>query len=253
MTRLGVSIVGGCCGKTRAHRGGRQRVGGARRCRGRSGACPRSERDDGHGLAQDPPPTLIGDGSTARAQGRSAAPPRRDYESILQVAREQIEGGAHLLDVCVALTERPDEAEQMGALVKLLSQGVSAPLAIDSTEAEVVRAALERCPGRALINSINLENGRKRIDDVVPLAVVHGAVLVALTIDEQGMAKTAERKLEVARRIHAICVGEYVWTPPICVRRAYFTLATGDVEFRRPPSIRSRDWRASSRSCPRPY
>ncbi|HET6617808.1 MAG TPA: dihydropteroate synthase, partial [Gemmatimonadota bacterium] len=157
-----------------------------------------------------------------------------DYEAILQVARDQIEGGAHLLDVCVALTERPDEAEQMGALVKLLSQGVAAPLAIDTTEAAVVRIALENCPGRALINSVNLENGRKRIDEVVPLAVEHGAVLVALTIDEEGMAKTSDRKLEVARRIHDICVGEYgLHSGDLIFDALTFTLATGDAEFRR--------------------
>jgi 5-methyltetrahydrofolate--homocysteine methyltransferase len=186
-------------------------------------------------LAQDPPPTLIGE----RVNSQGSRRVKRllladDYESILQVAREQIEGGAHLLDVCVALTERPDETEQMAALVKLLSQGVAAPLAIDTTEATVVKAALERCPGRALINSINLENGRGRVDEVVPLAVEHGAVLVALTIDEQGMAKTTERKLEVARRIHDICVGEYGLHPSDLVFDALtFTLATGDREFRR--------------------
>jgi 5-methyltetrahydrofolate--homocysteine methyltransferase len=237
VTRLGVSVVGGCCGTTPAHlEQVVRRVGGraplSRSVRG----VPRvSSAMTAMDLAQDPPPTLIGE----RVNSQGSRKVKRllladDYESILQVAREQIEEGAHLLDVCVALTERPDEAEQMGALVKLLSQGVAAPLVIDTTEADVVRAGLERCPGRALINSINLESGRKRIDDVVPLAVAHGAVLVALTIDEIGMAKTAERKLEVARRIHDICVGEYGLHPSDLVFDALtFTLATGDPEFRR--------------------
>ncbi|HYO47459.1 MAG TPA: methionine synthase [Gemmatimonadota bacterium] len=236
VARLGVSVVGGCCGTTPAHLAlVVERVGGrAPRSRAARRVPRVASAMTAMDLAQDPPPTLIGE----RVNSQGSRKVKRllladDYESILQVAREQIEGGAHLLDVCVALTERPDEAEQMGALVKLLSQGVAAPLAIDSTEAEVVRAALERCPGRALINSINLENGRKRIDDVLPLAVVHGAVLVALTIDEEGMAKTAERKLEVARRIHDICVGEYGLDPSDLVFDALtFTLATGDQEFR---------------------
>src|SRR5690606_28984250 len=106
------------------------------------------------------------------------------------------------------LTERADEADQMRRLVKLLAQGVEAPLVIDTTEADVVRAALEQYPGRAVVNSINLENGRERIDTVVPLVAAHGAAVVALTIDEQGMAKTADRKVEVARRIHDIVTQE---------------------------------------------
>ena len=81
---------------------------------------------------------------------------------------------------------------------------------------------------------MNLENGRKRIDEVVPLAVEHGAVLVALTIDEEGMAKTSERKLAIARRIHDICVGEYgLHSGDLIFDALTFTLATGDAEFRR--------------------
>src|SRR5690606_26453711 len=120
--------------------------------------------------------------------------------------REQVEGGAHILDVCVALTERQDEAVQMRTVVKLFSQAVDAPLCIDSTEAEVIRVALEQSPGRAIVNSINLENGRQRIDDVLPHVAAHGAAVVALTIDREigGMAKTADEKLAVARKIHEI-------------------------------------------------
>jgi 5-methyltetrahydrofolate--homocysteine methyltransferase len=104
---------------------------------------------------------------------------------------------------------------------------------IDTTEADVVEAALKAYPGRAIINSIHLENGRERIDRVAPLAVEHGAALVALTIDEEGMAKTADRKLEIARRIHEICVGEYGLNPADLIFDALtFTLATGDEEFR---------------------
>src|SRR5579884_3004282 len=80
---------------------------------------------------------------------------------------------------------------------------------IDSTEWKVVEAALKQYPGRAMINSINLENRAERVDTILPLAVEHGACVVAMTIDEQGMAKTAERKLEIARRIHAIATEEY--------------------------------------------
>src|ERR687893_2250003 len=120
----------------------------------------------------------------------------------------------------------------MARVVKLLSMSVEQPLMIDSTEAPVIERALESVPGRAIINSINMENGRKRIDSVVPLARKHGAALVALTIDEIGMAKTRERKLEVARKIFDIVVGEYGLPPDALIYDALtFTLATGDAEW----------------------
>src|SRR5205823_15060278 len=114
----------------------------------------------------------------------------------------------------------------------LLSMSVELPLMIDSRERAVIEAALEHVPGRAIINSINMENGRKRIDDVVPLAKKHGAALVALTIDPVGMAKTRERKLEVAKAIYDIVVGEYGLSPEDLIYDALtFTLATGDPEW----------------------
>jgi 5-methyltetrahydrofolate--homocysteine methyltransferase len=155
-----------------------------------------------------------------------------DYEGIVGVARDQVDSGAHVLDVCVALTERGDEAEQMAKVVKLLSMSVETPLVIDSTEANVIEAALEHIPGRGIVNSINMENGRKRIDAVVPLVKKHGAAVIALTIDEVGMAKTRERKLEVAKAIYTIVVGEYGLAPEDLIYDALtFTLATGDPEW----------------------
>ena len=184
-------------------------------------------------LHQEPAPLLVGE----RVNSQGSRKVKRllladDYEGILEVAREQVDSGAHVLDVCVALTERGDEAEQMSKVVKLLSMSVETPLMIDSTEADVIEAALEHIPGRAIINSINMENGRKRIDAVVPLAKKHGAALVALTIDAVGMAKTRERKLEVARAIYDIVVGEYGLAPEDLIYDALtFTLATGDAEW----------------------
>src|SRR3712207_9432833 len=94
----------------------------------------------------------------------------------------------------------------MSRIVKLLSMSVEAPLMIDSTEPAVIARALEHVPGRAIVNSINMENGRARIEAVLPLVKKHGAAVVALTIDETGMAKTRQRKLETARRVHDIAV-----------------------------------------------
>jgi 5-methyltetrahydrofolate--homocysteine methyltransferase len=184
-------------------------------------------------LHQDPPPLLVGE----RVNSQGSRKVKRllladDYEGILEVARDQVDSGAHVLDVCVALTERGDEAEQMSKLVKLLSMSVETPLVIDSTEASVIEQALEHVPGRAIVNSINMENGRKRIDSVVPLVKKHGAAVVALTIDEIGMAKTRERKLEIAKKIYEIAVGEYGLSPSDLIYDALtFTLATGDAEW----------------------
>jgi 5-methyltetrahydrofolate--homocysteine methyltransferase len=237
VTKFGVSIVGGCCGTTPEHmRAVVERVGGRRPAPRAPAKVPRvASAMTALAMVQDPAPTLIGE--RVNTQGSRAV--KRllladDYEGVVNIAREQVEKGSHLLDVCVALTERSDEADQMRALIKLLAQAVEAPLVIDSTEYDVVEAALKQYPGRATINSINLENGRERVDAVLPHAVEHGAAVVALTIDEQGMAKTAARKLEIARRIHDIAVGEYGLDPAdLIFDDLTFTLATGDAEFRR--------------------
>src|SRR6202011_5799089 len=134
-------------------------------------------------------------------------------DTLLAIGREQVEGSAHVLDVCLALTERTDEAEQMAKTVKKLSMGVEAPLVIDSTEPDVIKAALETYPGRAIINSINMENGRQRIESVLPMALEHGSAVVALTIDEISLGKTTERKVELAHKIYDICVTEYGLAP----------------------------------------
>ncbi|HKT39958.1 MAG TPA: dihydropteroate synthase, partial [Ktedonobacterales bacterium] len=156
-----------------------------------------------------------------------------DFDTLLQVARTQVDGGAHVLDVCVALTERADEPDQMRNVVKKLEMGVEAPLVIDSTEAGVIQAALETYPGRAIINSINLENGRVRVDAVLPLAREHGSAVVALTIDEEGMAKTAERKLAVAQRIFEIATREYGLPAEALLFDALtFPVTTGQEELR---------------------
>jgi 5-methyltetrahydrofolate--homocysteine methyltransferase len=233
---IGVNIVGGCCGTTPEHlKRVVERVWGERPLARHVTAVPRvSSAMEAFDIAQNPAPTLIGERVNSQGSRRVKQLLLEDeYDEIVAIGREQVEGGAHLLDVCTALTERGDEAEQMRTLVKLLAQGVAAPLVVDTTEADVVEAALEANPGRAIINSINLESGRARIDSVLPLAVEHGAAVIALTIDEGGMARTAERKLEIARRIYEICVNDYGLRPQDLIYDALtFTLATGDEELR---------------------
>jgi 5-methyltetrahydrofolate--homocysteine methyltransferase len=237
--KFGVNIVGGCCGTTPEHiRELVARIGGAAPLLRQPPQVPRvSSAIRAFDLVQEPRPTMIGE----RVNAQGSRKMKRhllddDYDGVLDIGREQVEGGAHLLDVCVALTERQDEDDQMRAVVKLLSQGVEAPLCIDSTEAPVIQAALEQSPGRAIVNSINLENGRERVDSVLPLVRDHGAAVIALTIDRDigGMAKTAAIKLEVARKIHKIATEEYDLPADALIFDALtFTLATGDEEFRR--------------------
>jgi 5-methyltetrahydrofolate--homocysteine methyltransferase len=236
---FGVSVVGGCCGTNAEHIG--RLVGAVRGLKPKQRSVdyvPRlSSGIRATDLVQIPAPTMIGE----RVNAQGSRKVKRlllndDYDGVLEVARDQTESGAHVLDVCVALTERQDEAAQMRTVVKLLSQGVDAPLCFDSTEAPVLQAALEQSPGRPIVNSINLENGRERVDAVLPLVAAHGAAVIALTIDKElgGMAKTAETKLEVARKIHRIATEEYGVAPDALIFDALtFTLATGDEEFRR--------------------
>ncbi len=138
-----------------------------------------------------------------------------------------------MLDLCVALTERTDEDEQMRLVAKKVSLTQPAPIQIDSTEPEVIERALEQIPGRAIVNSVNLEAGRDKLDRVVPVALAHGAALIALTIDEVGMAKTAERKVEIAKRIRDLCCEEHDLDPQLLIFDCLtFTLTTGDEEWR---------------------
>ena len=119
-------------------------------------------------LVQDPRPTLVGE--RVNSQGSRKAKElllADDYDGLVQVAEDQVEGGAHVLDVCVALTERQDEAEQMRQVVKRISLTQPSPIQVDSTEPEVIEAALEQIPGRAIVNSVNLEAGRDKLDRVV--------------------------------------------------------------------------------------
>jgi 5-methyltetrahydrofolate--homocysteine methyltransferase len=234
--RYGVSIVGGCCGTTPDHiRALAERVG--RHIPGR-----RPPRRAPHlssmiaatPLVQDPRPTLVGE--RVNSQGSRKAKEMLladDYHGLVTVAEDQVNGGAHVLDICVALTERQDEAEQMREVVTRISLTQPAPIQVDSTEPEVIEAALEQIPGRAVVNSINLEAGRDKLDRVVPVAKAHGAALIALTIDEVGMAKTAERKLEIAQRLQQLCCDEHGLDPEALIFDCLtFTLTTGDEEWR---------------------
>ncbi len=263
--RYGVGIVGGCCGTTPAHIAAiAERLGspgsaqadsstaGAQVGGSTAGAQvgglttrpvgPRPAPRPPHlssmiaatPLAQEPAPTMVGE--RVNSQGSRKAKElllADDYDGLVQIAEDQVTGGAHVLDLCVALTERPDEDEQMRLVAKKVSLTQPAPIQVDSTEPEVIERALEQIPGRAIVNSVNLEAGRAKLDRVVPVALAHGAALIALTIDEVGMAKTAERKVEIAKRIRDLCCEEHGLDPQLLIFDCLtFTLTTGDEEWR---------------------
>src|SRR5215207_5702515 len=171
--RYGVGIVGGCCGTTPQH---------IAAIKERCASHPISERPKPRPphvssmitaapLVQEPAPTIVGE--RVNSQGSRKAKElllADDYDGLLQVAEDQVEGGAHVLDLCVALTERQDEDEQMRQVAKRVSLTQPTPIQIDSTEPDVIKKALEQIPGRAIVNSVNLEAGRDKLDKVTPIA-----------------------------------------------------------------------------------
>ena len=230
-----ISVVGGCCGTTPAHlkllvEKLDSRTHPARPDQPTARLASAISATNMH---QDPPPLLIGERCNAQGSKKfKRLLLAEDYDSILEIAREQVGFGAHALDISTAVTERPDEVALMSNVVKKLEMGVDVPLVIDSTELDVLEKALQTAPGRCLINSTHLESGRTKADKVFTLAKTYNAAVIVLTIDESGMAKTAARKLEVARRIYEIAVTEHGLRPDALVFDALtFTLATGDPEF----------------------
>jgi 5-methyltetrahydrofolate--homocysteine methyltransferase len=234
--RFGVGIVGGCCGTTPEHIAAIvERVGGREPPPRPEPATPLlASMMTATPLVQEPRPTLVGE--RVNSQGSRKAKElllADDYDGLVVVAEDQVEGGAHVLDLCVALTERQDEDEQMRQVAKRVSLTQPAPIQIDSTEPDVIRTALEQIPGRPIVNSVNLEAGRDKLDVVAPLAKEHGAALIALTIDEVGMAKTADRKVEIAQRITEMVCDEHGLDRELLIFDVLtFTLTTGDEEWR---------------------
>jgi 5-methyltetrahydrofolate--homocysteine methyltransferase len=185
-------------------------------------------------LRQEPPPLIIGE--RLNTQGSRSAKElvlANDFDGLVDLARAQVEDGAHCLDVCIALTERSDaeEVEFMTKLVKRLSLEVEAPLVIDSTLPKVIEAAVTQIPGKPIINSINLEGDGSRFHALAPLMAKYGLPAVAQCIGPNGMAKTPEEKAEVAQLFYE--AGKQYGLKPwqFIFDALVFTLATGEQEF----------------------
>ncbi|MDY3200257.1 MAG: homocysteine S-methyltransferase family protein, partial [Arcobacter sp.] len=184
-------------------------------------------------LKQEPAPLLIGERSNATgSKAFRELLKENDYEGTLSVGQQQVRAGAHVIDVSVGFAGR-DERFDMDEVVSLYSQKISLPLMPDSTQILALEAALKQIGGRCIINSVNLEDGEEKFDAVCKLAKKFGAALVCLVIDEIGMAKSVERKLEVAERIYDLCVNRHGFDPADLVfDMLTFTIGSGDDEYR---------------------
>jgi len=228
-----LSLVGGCCGTGPEHvralvdlAGGRppQRV--ERHQRSLISGIEAVE------LTPDNRPLLVGERTNvlgSRKFKRLIA--GGDWEAAAEVGRAQVRGAGQVLDVCMQDPDR-DEAADMEAFLDRLVRMVKVPLMLDSTDCRVMERALTYCQGKSVLNSINLEDGRKRFDEVAPLARRYGAAVIVGTIDEQGMAVTVERKLEIARRSYELLTGELGLAPEdVWWDALVFPCGTGDAAY----------------------
>ena len=236
---FGLALVGGCCGTTPEHV-----AVVVDRLRGRPVARRRPRPEPGvASLYQHVPfqqdTSFLAIGERTNANGSKAfreALVAGRYDDCVEIARAQTRDGAHLLDVCVDYVGR-DGAADMAEVAGRLATAATLPLVLDSTEPEVIRAGLELLAGRAVVNSVNYEDGDgpdSRIARVMPMIMEHGAAVIALTIDEQGQARTAEWKVAVASRLIEDLTRNWgMRTSDIIMDCLTFPIATGQEETRR--------------------
>lgn len=237
VAEFGANIVGGCCGTTPEHI---RRLGEAVSSL-KPKPRPAAYAPHISSLYQAVPldqegtsPLYVGERTNANGSKRfRELLLAEDWSALAEMAKEEEREGAHAIDVCTAYVGR-DEVRDMTEVLQRLSTQVSLPIMLDSTQVDVLEAGLRLLGGRPIINSINLEDGEEKLDHIVRLAKQFGAALVALTIDEEGMAKTADRKLEVARRIYDLVTerhglpGDFLLFDTLT-----FTIASGDEDSRR--------------------
>ena len=232
----GVNIVGGCCGTTPSHIAAVAKVAASVQPKRRDVKRQRrvSSLYGATRLRQDASVLMIGERTNANGSRQfKKLLEAGDIEGMVKMARSQVKEGSHVLDVCTAYVGR-DESADMKAVIRRFRTDVQVPLMIDSTEAPVIEAALKLVGGKCIINSVNLEDGEERLDKILPMAKKYGAAVVALTIDEQGMAKTVERKLEIARRLYDLITKKWEMDPgDIIFDPLTFTICTGNEDDRK--------------------
>jgi 5-methyltetrahydrofolate--homocysteine methyltransferase len=236
----GLSIVGGCCGTTPAHIAELVKATAARPAPKRavvSQAAGCSSLYSYVEFLQDNSFLIVAERTNANGSRKfKKLLEEEQWDGLVSMAREEMRDGSHLLDVCVDFVGRNGVADMTETVSRYVRQ-VNAPLMLDSTDPKVIEAGLKRSGGRCIVNSINLEDGEKRFDDICPLLRRYGAACVALTIDEDpqaGMAKTAERKLEIAARMHDLFTRKWgLDEHDLIFDPLTFTIATGNDEDRR--------------------
>ncbi len=232
----GVNIVGGCCGTTPAHIRAVSAL-----CQGLKpvsrDAKPVSAVASAYvsiPLEIDGQPVVIAEEmntTTQKAHFRELVRGEK-YDDILALAKKLVSEGSQMLDLCCAVVGE-DEKGYMTSVLDKIATRVPAPVSVDSTEADVIEEALKLIPGKPIINSINLEDGEKRTSKVLPMAKKYGAAVIALTIDEDGMALTAEKKLAVAKRIHELATKKYgVRSQDIIFDPLTLPISTGQDDYR---------------------
>jgi len=235
MTReVGLNVVGGCCGTTPEHiRALRLEIGSfaaaARNVRRTEQVSSVFNPVD---LSQEPPPLYVGERANATGSRKFRdALLANDYDGAFSLLTEQEETAAHVLDLSCAYAGR-DEVKDMSLLVSRAAQECRLPLMFDSTQVNVMEAGLKRYGGRAILNSINFESGENKAAQLVELARRFGAAVVCLTIDEAGMAMTADRKVDVAKRLVAFCEAHGLRRGDLLIDTLTFTIGSGDETLR---------------------
>jgi len=232
----GVRIVGGCCGTTPEHLkavvDAVSNIEPAKREVKRAGMA--SSAYTAVPLDLDPKPLIVAEemNTTTRVEHFRNLVRGKKYDDILTLAKKLVNDGSHMLDLCCAIVGE-DEKGYISTILEKIATRVPAPILVDSTEADVIEEALKRIPGRAIINSINLEDGEKRTSKVLPMARRYGAAVIALTIDEDGMALTTEKKVAIAHRIADLAVDKYGLHPTDLIFDALtLPISTGQEEYR---------------------
>lgn len=230
----GVSFLGGCCGTTPSHIKALHDATRGLKPRPQSGKSEKSIASlfQPISLKQNPSPLLIGERSNAT--GSKAFRDlllAEDYEGSISVANEQVRAGAHAIDVSVGFAGR-DETKDMQEVISRYASKLSLPLMPDSTQTKALETALKLIGGKPIINSVNLEDGIEKFDEVCRLAKRYGASLVCLAIDEQGMAKTKDKKIEIASRIYELATKKHSIDPrDLVFDLLTFTVGSGDEEY----------------------
>jgi 5-methyltetrahydrofolate--homocysteine methyltransferase len=232
----GVRIVGGCCGTTPEHlKAVVDAVGGVEPAnREVKPVAAASSAYTSVPLDLDPKPLIVAEemNTTTRVEHFRNLVRGQKYDDILTLAKKLVNDGSHMLDLCCAIVGE-DEKGYITSILEKIATRVPAPILVDSTEADVVEEALKRIPGKAIINSINLEDGEKRTSLVLPMAKRYGAAVIALTIDEAGMALTAEKKAAIAHRIFDLATQKYGLHPTDLIFDALtLPISTGQEEYR---------------------